>query len=262
MTQIIKKDDVTDQPPAQSTVLSLPDFAAEARSIILDARKEAARIAAEARAKADAASAQAEQRGYAEGHARGRGDGYADGRSQALAEAKESHEAEFGELARMVRQVVAELSAARVDTLDRAGGEILDLATTLAEKIVGRVAVADIGVAKTNLTKVLELAGGLGEVRVLVNAGQLSQLREHFAELVSALGINRDIRLVADEGISTGGARLISRHGQIDATIETQLTNVVSALLGPHAAAGRAGSYESDCHDDAVCPAPLAGAEN
>ena len=262
MTQIIKKDNATDQPLAQSAVLNLPDFAAEARSIILDARKEAARIAAEARIKAEAASGQAEQRGYDEGHARGLSDGYADGRRQSLAEAKESHAAEFDELSRMVSQVVAELSGARADTLDRAGGDILDLATALAEKIVGRVAATDIQAAKTNLTKVLELAGGLGEIRVLVNAGQLAQLREHFTELVGALGINKDIRLVADGRISPGGARLISRHGQIDATIETQLANVVAALLGRGDAADEAGRYESACDDSAVCPAPLAGAEN
>ena len=58
MTRVIKANASQSQ-QARAAVLDLADFAAEARTVVLDARKDAARIVAEARAKAEAAERQA-----------------------------------------------------------------------------------------------------------------------------------------------------------------------------------------------------------
>ena len=55
-------------------------------------------------------------------------------------------------------------------------------------------------------------------------------------ELVAALRVRGQVELSGDDSVPMGGARLLGKSGEIDATIETQWNNVVEALLGPAAA--------------------------
>ena len=165
MTRVIKANASQSQ-QARAAVLDLADFAAEARTVVLDARKDAARIVAEARAKADSAERQARQQGYAEGVARGQTDGYADGREQARAEVVRKFAEEYTELLTLGRNVVNDLTAARAEGLQHACDEIIEIAILLAGRIVSRVAAEDIEAAKANLVKVLERAHLGGQVVV------------------------------------------------------------------------------------------------
>ena len=247
MTRVIKANASQSQ-QARAAVLDLADFAAEARTVVLDARKDAARIVAEARAKADSAERQARQQGYAEGVARGQTDGYADGREQARAEVVRKFAEEYTELLTLGRNVVNDLTAARAEGLQHACDEIIEIAILLAGRIVSRVAAEDIEAAKANLVKVLERAHLGGQVVVKVNSGQLARLEETFTKLLESLRVSGDVHLVGDDRVSPGGVKLTSPHGQIDATIETQLDNAARILLGhpraPEAAAAPAAHYQ------------------
>ena len=250
MTRIIKADAIPDVPNAKTAVLNLADFAAEARSIVLEARKEAARIGAQAKAEADATERQVRQRGYADGFASSQNDGYAEGRRQARNEARAKFAQEYAELLDLAGRVVDELSTARAETLQRASEEILQMAVMLAERIVTRVAVADIEAAKGNLVKALELAHLGCELEVKVNPDQLAALQEHMPQIVRAVGGTEAVRLTGDAGISPGGVKAFTRHGTIDATVEKQLANAARALLGRDADADtpHEGRYEAvDC---------------
>jgi flagellar assembly protein FliH len=233
MARIIKANSADSAQPAQQKVLSLGEFASEARAIVLEARQEAARITTESRSRADAACEAAAEKAYAEGLARGREEGVRDGREQGLAKGKEEFAARAVALAELGERIARELAAAREELLHRGRCELVGFALELAEKIVGRVAVADLAAARENLRKALELAGGAHDVFVRVNPAELAGLQECLPGLVEGIGRTGEISLVADEAISPGGVRLFGAAGEIDATIETQLANVVEALLGP-----------------------------
>ena len=84
---------------------------------------------------------------------------------------------------------------------------------------------------------------------VLVNPAQLEALQEHLASLTGALGVVGRVRWAADPAITAGGVKVITRRGEIDATIETQLANVADALAGTTGTTGTAaarGQYLSD----------------
>ena len=102
----------------------------------------------------------------------------------------------------------------------------------LNHQIVGRVAATDIEAAKSNLAKVLELSHGRASVTIRVNPQQLDRLKSHCADLAAAMNVPGEVALVADVGIAPGGAKLVSPHGEIDATIRTQLDNVIESLFG------------------------------
>ena len=238
MTRIIKAQHGGADDGPKATVLKLADLAAEARSLVLEARKEAARIVADARGKAEEAERQAGEKGYAEGHARGQEIGYAEGRQKALAETREVLAAESADLIPLARRAVEELIRAKAQFAQEAGRRIVELAAAIAEKVVGRLAHADAGAARANLTKALELSTRNAQWTVLVHPDQLEPLRAGFPELAEALGLSGRVRWVADERITRGGVKVLTARGEIDATTETQLANVVEVLMGAAAPEG------------------------
>ncbi len=245
MARIIKANSTADPPAGEAAALNLNDLAAEARQGVLEARKEAARVVAAARSSAEAVERQAAETGYEEGFARGRGEGLEQGRREGAEAAREAFEAELERLARLGQRIVEELAAARSEFICAAGGGMLEFAIALAEKIVARVAVADIEAARANLRKALELLDGPGEIIVRVNPQQLYGLREHCAKLATVFAAG-EVRLVADEQIAPGGVKLTRRQGEIDATVDTQFENVVRALLGPGTTGQEDGRYVAE----------------
>lgn len=165
MARIIKANSIPPGGAGEAGVMNLADIAAEARAVILDARKDAARVVSEARAMADTVCDQAAEKGYAEGFARGQNDGYADGHKQGMAEAKDELADRAEGLIDLTEKVIRELSTARAELLHRGRCEMLDFALDLAAKIVGRVAARDAGAARENLRKALELADCAGALR-------------------------------------------------------------------------------------------------
>lgn len=237
MDRVIKAEAVDGAGLAQAGLLNLHDLAAEARGVVLDARRQAAGIVAEAKERALEAERSAAEKGYADGHARGRSEALAEARRQAAAEAREQLAADGEALAALARQVIGAIADGREELLRQGRRELLGLALAVAEKIVGRVAVVDIRVAEENLGKVLALADRASTAAVAVNPEQLARLQRRLPEVVEALGLRGQIEMVADESISRGGVKLVGRSGAIDGTIEAQLGNVVQALLGQAEAA-------------------------
>lgn len=236
MPRVIKADDHREFCVPSAGPLHLDDVAAKARRTILFARRQAEGIVAEAREQAEDARCREDQGGYADGLDRGRAEGLAEGRRQAAQEAREQLRPELRELIGLAKGIIAEIETARARLADRATGELLELALELAGKVVGEVSVRDPSAARANVDKVLELAGRGGQVTLKVNPAQLAHLREYCAELPAALAVGGRVELVGDQGIAPGGVRLVMGHGELDATIQTQLNNIVEALLGPREA--------------------------
>jgi flagellar assembly protein FliH len=244
MARVVKARDTQGPQEADLAIRNLADLAAEARSVLLDARRDAARIVADARSQAEEACRAAAETGYAEGLARGRNDAYADGHQQGLAEARKAAAEEAAELIPLARKLVEALPAARAELVHQARCRMLEFALELAAKIVGCVAARNVEAAQENLRKALEHADcGAGAI-VKVNAGQLARLEECLPDLIDALGRTGEVELVGDEALSPGSVRLIAGQGEIDATIETQLANVAEALLGRPQPGRDAGLYE------------------
>jgi len=253
MTRVIKAD--TDTPGAsaasRAAVLNLKDLAAEARQVVLDARKEAARIVADAPVKADAEKDEIIERARAEGLARGRDDGYAEGRREGLDEARKEFAATSAELTALTEQILDQLRRSREEFQEGHSARVLDFALELAELIVGRIASADVSAATANLGKVMELANRGDRVLVQVNPAQLEALQAYAAEWVRTVTDAPLVELVADADVAPGGVKAVNGQGEIDATISSQMANVVEALLGARRGAAvnypdHSGSYVPD----------------
>jgi len=163
---------------------------------------------AAAQAEADAIRAQAR----AEGHADGLAAGLAEGRAQ-LSAALQALEAAH-----------AEVLALRATTAEAVERDAVELAVQLAEKIVA-------GTLDAEPARVLDVVRGalrrLSErqrVTVLVHPDDLELVRAVADGFASELGGIEHCDVQAERRISRGGALVRTDEGQVDASIETQLT--------------------------------------
>ncbi|MDP7162166.1 MAG: FliH/SctL family protein [Phycisphaerae bacterium] len=229
MTQIIKG---MRQSGGGADVLRLADFAEQARQVILNARKQAAKIATDAQEKAQALRQEATDQGYRQGFARGQSEGYADGRGRADEEVRVRLAEEANELADLARLILESLQASQRQMQQNNAEEGLEFALELAGKIVGKLAVTDIEVARRNLAKALELASRSGGIiTVQVNPEQLAQLTDRFRDFTEAMGLGRQVSMVGDLRVAPGGVKVLTARGEVDATVEAQLARVADALL-------------------------------
>jgi len=79
MAKILKAEQLDKRAAAKMAALRLRELTAHASEVVLDARKQAARILSQAREEAKQLEVQAEEKGYRQGFQRGKDEGYAAG---------------------------------------------------------------------------------------------------------------------------------------------------------------------------------------
>lgn len=234
MTRVIKNNSPLDgvRTVGRAAALNVANFAEQAQKLVLDAQAKAAQTLQNATARARELEQQASERGYAEGFAKGRADGQADGAEKAFAEATAGFQKQTASLQQLLRQAIQGLEAARADLLLQARSDLLNLSIAIAEKVTGVQAAGQLQVAQASLGKALDMLAEASQVQVRVCARQVGQLREYAAGLADELSLGEAVRLVPDETLQPGDVVVTTRSGEIDARIQTQLDNVVSALTG------------------------------
>jgi len=88
MATVMKASELDRTAGARIAALELRELAAQVSDAVLDARRQAARVIAEAREEARALALQAEERGYADGFERGLKEGQALGERRAYEETR------------------------------------------------------------------------------------------------------------------------------------------------------------------------------
>ena len=197
--------------------------------------REAAKLQEAADAKVKTiADAQQEAAGlvkaaHGQGLAQGLGQGLAKGTAQGLEEGRKQGKSECSRKRRPNSRRSSNRGGTRWstgrgrrDTLDAAADSVLDLALTLASKLVHRIIEVDRSVVVDQVGNVLSQVLRAQDVNVFTSAGY----RPRPGELCrSGRGVTdlKHIGLVDDAAISPGGCVVVYGQGQIDATIETQI---------------------------------------
>jgi len=220
-------------PPAmkEAVVLDLGDLGAQAEKIREQAKREAEAILADARQEAErlaaASEAAATERGHAEGLARGLEEGRVQGKQEALAQSQEQ---------------LASLTAAWTATADGwqqqrtamqrdAREAVLDFALRVAEKVVHRVVELDGETASRQVAAALESVLANHDVSIRIHPDDRATVEDALPKLVVHLGEQTNVTLTDDPAVGRGGCVLSSGAGEVDATIETQLTRIAELIL-------------------------------
>lgn len=212
---------------------SFSDIEASAERILDEARAEAQRIVAAAEREAESVARIRGEKAHAEGMREGRKAGEQRALEEARAAAIEKARADVASTsAAIVRSFVA-FEDARRRLLAEAESGILSVAIAVARRVCHLHAAQTPDAAIQVVRACLELIRHEGDVEVRLHPCDVEQMREIAPHLAAALdGINH-ISVVDDADLKRGDCLLRTRHGEIDARIDTQVDRIAAALLGP-----------------------------
>lgn len=204
--------------PAQAAESTdhLPNPEEEMIEMLASARIRAEEIILEAQSSAEEAiqQAQDEIRKSIE-------DGYQQGRKAAQAEAVSILQA--------AHQIVAELTRWREEMLANSESSMLAMIRDIARFMFGDGVKLDEMGLQMNLSRILENAKSLGDVRIFINPGDAIRLDPAWKEYQSMLTGNKVI-IVPSDSIKPGGCFVQGETGSIDARVEAQLGAVMGVL--------------------------------
>lgn len=150
-----------------------------------------------------------------------------DGRRHGEQKARQEMQARLQMLGDLLKEACSQLVLTRQMIIQSAEGELLDLALTIAQRVVrSELTVKRDGVLPI-VRDALEVARGRKVLAIRVNPNDYSGLAEHREEMLASL---EGARVVPDSEIEAGGCIVEVDTGLIDGRIESQLQEAARLL--------------------------------
>lgn len=228
------------------TTVDLADHLAEADSVIDEAKSRGERIVAEASAKADGIRGKAHNEGFEEGYKRGVEEGRQAGHDKAFKETQLTFAKEHERIVADMCHAATQLSEMKEDVRLAAEQDLLSFAVRLASKLTFAIGTLHHESVQQNLKRSLTLIASKTNVVVRVHPDDLSGLQTFAANMLDLIDSAEGVRIVADETISAGGCLVEAERTSVDATLESQINEMVSLLTGCHTEGTRSMNESGD----------------
>jgi len=223
--------------PASLTPFSMRDIENQAKAIILRARQQAEQLLAGAQAEAELLKQQAHAQGAKEGFVEGLQKGLEKGRTDGHQQALEEHCENLSKLVESVTGMIQEIDASRRQLQSEAVSDVVELAIAIGRRVTKRQGEIDPAVLAANLAEAMKLVVHASDVRIAVHPKQKQTLAEELPRLRLQWPNLTHVELVEAADLLPGGCRVLTREGQIDGDLDSQLDRVVADLLPGDAAA-------------------------
>ena len=211
------KKTAAEEAERQKTELEVARKTAQARAdaIVSDANDRAAQIEAAAAAKLEEAERTAAARGFEQGR-------------------KDGYEAGMVEVKRLVARtqlIMERIQDKRLEVIEQAEQEIIDLALLVARKVVKVISENQRQVVVENIKAALGRIKMNGKVTVRVNLADLETVTEHLDEFISLIESSGGIHILEDSSVDSGGCYVETDFGEADARIAVQFAELESKIL-------------------------------
>ncbi len=214
------------------STVDLADHLAEARAVIDEAKRRAAQIVSlaeeQSRLAADSVCAEA----YRTGYEKGLEEGTAAGRKAAFEKACESFHREQENVVAMMRSAIEQVNAMKDELRVAATTDLMDFAIDVAVRLTYAIGDLRRESAMENLRRALHVVGLKTDVTVRVHPKDLSTLRTFASSVLDQLDAGASVAFVEDEKLSPGGCLVGNDRTQIDASLETQVAELIAQLTG------------------------------
>lgn len=212
-------------------VLDLAEISRQGEAMVAGARDKAERIVSEAEAERDRLIGTAAQEGIRRGHEEGFAAGFAEGARRGEAAARAEFAARLGAVAAAWESALAGFEAQREDILLAARTEALGLALEIARKVTKRHAQVDPEIVRDQMDAALRMVTHPSRLILSVCPDDLATARAELERVRGVLASARHAEMIEDAALSRGSVLVRTGRGAIDATIETQIDRMVSALM-------------------------------
>lgn len=204
-------------------VSSIAFAKAQANALLHDAQEQAERIIEEAKNAAEAEVAQIHQRAAEEGY----GQGYAEGRAKGEQEAIEATKAETQRMVQDVQMFLSKATLSREETIDNLRGELLDVAVTVAEKVIHVSLKSSEEIIKRMILSATQKMKRREWVQIYVADSDVKGVVQTDPTLAAALSsISDHVKIVPMHDAEVGTCIVEMPDEIIDASASTQLENI------------------------------------
>jgi len=215
----------------RAQLFNLSDIQAEADGILARARQEQERLLTEARTEIEQQREAARTEGFEQGKAQGLQQGREEGKAEAMAQAKTEFDSHTQQYLAACEKVCNEFTQAKAKILALAQQHTVALAVAMARRVIKQAGRLSSEIVAENVTAALDLLASKTDVVIRVHPDDLAHLEHMRNGQRGAWADTGHVRFVADDGIEPGGCVLITEHGQIDGTLDTQLDRIAAELL-------------------------------
>ena len=229
--------------PAQSrshlkdaVVLHLGDLRRQAQRIADEARAERDRIIKDAHEERARILEGAHEEGFAKGHTEGLEQGRAEGSEQGREEALRQHAQHFDALTQRWSQGLDEFLQVRQLLLDDASQHLLEVALDMGRAVTKRAIDVDPTPVAEQLRAVIDMTLQPTRLVIRLHPEDASDANELLPELLQRMTTSPHVDIVEDDALSRGSCIVRTDRGSVDASVNTQLESIAAALLPEPAA--------------------------
>lgn len=214
------------------STVDLADHLAEARAVVEEARRRAAQITADARIQAEHKLEGARKTGYDSGYERGHAEGTEAGHQAAHDESIQRFDQQHADIVAAMRGAVTQIDAVKEDLMIAAERDVLDFAVSLATRLTFEIGRSHCESVVENLKRALRLVASKTDLTIRVHPDDLAAMETFAAGSLEQVDASRVVNIVVDDSVSRGGCKVESDRTRVDATLETQVDEMVSLLVG------------------------------
>lgn len=192
----------------------------QTRQLILEAHAEAAELR-------EAAVASGHQEGLARGMAEAEAQIAARSSEQATALSSQQLQTVVPALNELARLLQLEREQWRAEWESAA----VRMAIAVAGRIVRRQLAADPELAREAVSAALELVAGVPRLKIHFHPDDLTTLGPFASTMLSGMSASTEVEMVASPDMERGGCLIDTDHGEVDASLQTQLDRIADELL-------------------------------
>ena len=216
---------------AQAVVLDLGDIRSQAEEILNQARAEADRLIAEANTQAQTIQEEAKTNGYRQGFDQGVAEGQQKGQQEGQTQALQASQEMFTQIQEAWIHAAGQWDKMRHEMISEAQQSLLKLSLLIAEKVVHRVQQVDHTIIEAQVQAAIDYVVRPCDVRVHICPDDRPHMEKVLPQLLKQLDDSQHVHLVDDPQIARGGCVVDYGKGKIDATIDSQMQQVVESIL-------------------------------
>lgn len=150
--------------------------------------------------------------------------------------AKEGYKAGLEQAKEDIRQVkisIEEFLKAKQEVFEYIAPDILEISIDVAKKIVKHEIEQNPELILETILEILKtISRDESKVNIKVNPAQLTLTKENMPNIISSIGLETKINVIADDTIEVGSCIVQTSNGLVDATINTQLEIIKDAFKG------------------------------
>ena len=214
------------------SAIDLADYLAEARAVVEESRRRASQITADARAWADRVLADAKESGYRSGYALGHSQGTQAGHKAAYDDSVRQFRESQAEVVAAMKQATTEINAIKEDLRIAAEKDLLDFALLIAKKLTFAIGRLHPESAVENLERALRLVECKTNLTIRVHPADKNSMQTFAESLLEQAEASPVVNIVSDESLTPGGCKVEGSRTSVDASLQTQVDEIVSLLLG------------------------------